>query len=336
MPGKRDKTDDDSRHATRRAVPSRFGMDEVLWAAWLYYEEGQKQDKIADLLGISRASVFNLLQKARDEGIVNISIDPSRIARADVALELCELSGLSECYVLPTPQDPATLANEISHLGARVLEARLHADDTIGVAWGRTVLSLSEHLTSVRHPNITVAQITGSAVATFDFSPVLCTTNIADRLSARCVNLHAPGVVSTAQVKDILLNEPEIRNHFTLLQQCTKIIFGVTQLVGETLLEQSGFMSDAALQVYRDLGAVGFAAGYFFDAEGQIVRSEFDERHITMALDDLLNVPERICIGGAPQKVGAIYGMLQARIANVLVTDETTAQSLIDHYKQRT
>ena len=50
----------------RRAVPAQFGMDEVLWAAWLYYEQGQKQDRIAEELGISRASVFNLLQKARD------------------------------------------------------------------------------------------------------------------------------------------------------------------------------------------------------------------------------------------------------------------------------
>ena len=334
MAEKRDKNSAaDVRASGRRTVPSRFAMDEVLWAAWLYYEQGQKQEQIADQLGISRASVFNLLQKARDEGIVNISIDPSRIARADLSLELCEISGLAECYILPNPRNPAALHHEIGHLGARVLEARLLPEDTIGVAWGRTVLALSQHLNAVSYPNITVTQVTGSAAATFDFSPVLCTSNIAERLSARCVNLHAPGVVSSAHVKDILMNEPEIRNHFDLLRHCSKSIFGVTQLTGETLLVQGGFMAETELAAYRALGAAGFAAGYFFDVDGTIVRSEFDERHITMELDDLLNVPERICVGGGPEKVDAMCGMLHARLANVLVTDEETARRLVQACK---
>lgn len=313
----------------RRPIPPQFGMDEVFWAAWLYYEKGQKQDQIADQLGISRASVFNLLQKARDEGVVNISIDPSRIARADLSLQLCERSGLAECFILPRGKQTEGLHRQIGHLGARVLESRLHSADTIGVAWGRTVLALSEHLATVHQPNVTIAQITGSSAATFDFSPVLCTSNIAERLLARCVNLHAPGVVSSPKVKDMLMQEPAIREHFALLRQCSKTVFGVTQLNGETLLVTGGFMAESEVQVYRDLGAVGFASGYFFAADGRIVRSEFDERHITMPLDDLLAVPERICVGGGPEKVTAISAMIRAGIASVLVTDEATAQGVV-------
>lgn len=333
MAAKTDKTTSADSRTGRRNIPARFAMDEVLWAAWLYYEQGQKQEQIADQLGISRASVFNLLQKARDEGIVKISIDPSRIARADLSQALCEATGLAECYILPSPADPADLYDEIGHLGARVLEARLSAEDTIGVAWGRTVLSLSHHLQSMPRPSVTVAQITGSAAATFDFSPVLCTSTIAERLAARCVNLHAPGVVSSAHVKDILMAEPEIRHHFELLRDCTKTIFGVTQLTGETLLVQASFMSEAELAGYRDLGAVGFAAGYFFNAEGHIVRNAFDARHITMDLEDLLDVPERICVGAGAEKIGAIAGMLKARLATILITDEATAQSLLDAHR---
>lgn len=314
----------------RRAVPAQFGMDEVLWAAWLYYEQGQKQDRIAEELGISRASVFNLLQKARDEGVVNISIDPTRIAGMALSLKICAATGLAECYILPRQREGegGSLHGQIGHLAARVLENRLRPEDTIGVAWGRTVLALSQHLSAIACPTVTVAQITGSSAATFDFSPVLCTSNIAARLNARAINLHAPGVVSSPHVKEILMHEPAIRDHFALLRGCTKAVFGVTQLTGETLLVQGGFMTEAELAAYRDLGAVGFAAGYFFDAEGKIVHSEFDGRHITMALGDLLQVPERICIGGGPEKVEAIRAMLRGGLASVLVTDEATALAL--------
>lgn len=314
---------------SRRPVPARFAMDEVLWAAWLYYEEGWKQDRIAEALGISRASVFNLLQKARDEGVVTIAIDPARSSLVEMSQEICEKTGLAECFILPEGGTEAPLTDRIGHLGARVLESRLAEDETIGVAWGRTVLALSRRLTAAKLPGVTVAQTTGSAAATFDFSPVLCTSNIAARLSARAVNLHAPGIVSSPHVKEILMAEPSIRAHFELLRSCTKSLFGITQLSGETLLVQGGFMSQEALQSYIDRGAIGFASGHFFDPQGNIVVSEFDQRHLTMSVADLRAVPEKICVGGGLQKVEAIRGMLAAGLANILVTDEVTARALI-------
>jgi DNA-binding transcriptional regulator LsrR (DeoR family) len=304
----------------RNEVPAQFAMDEVLWAAWLYYEQGLKQDDVAEQLGVSRASVFNLLQRAREDGVVNISIDPTRTATMDLALELCELTGFSEWFILPPLRGGPPLHEQIGRLGARVLDKRIRSDDTIGVAWGRTVLALSKYISRVSRPNITVAQITGSSAATFDFS------NIAERLNARVINLHAPGVVSSAPVKEILMAEPAIRDHFALLRQSTKSIFGVTQLVGETLLVKGGFMTEAELAAYRKLGAVGFASGFFLNIHGELVTSEFDERHITMPLDQLRAVPERICMGGGPNKVDAICALLRSGLANVMIVDERTAQ----------
>ena len=84
------------------------------------------------------------------------------------------------------------------------------------------------------------------------------------------------------------------------------------------------------MQDYIDRGAVGFASGYFYDRAGQIVRTEFDDRHITMAIEDLRQTPERICIGGGLKKVDAMLGMLRAGLANILVLDEQTAKALLD------
>lgn len=43
-------------------------------ASKLYYEQGYTQQAIADYLRISRPKVSRLLQQARDEGIVNITV----------------------------------------------------------------------------------------------------------------------------------------------------------------------------------------------------------------------------------------------------------------------
>lgn len=327
MDGAKDR--EDQRRQQRRAAPPSFRLDPVFWAAWLYYEEGLKQDEIAAKFGISRASVFNLLHRARNEGVVTITIDPGRMAMVGLATEISERTGLAECFVIPADGADEPLCDRIGRFGARLLEQRLGNDDVLGVAWGRTVMSLSKFLTPMTLPGVSIAQITGSSIATYDFSPELCTSNIAVRVGGRCINLHAPGIVSTSEVKRLLMDEPVLQQHFRLLRSCTKTLFGVTHLGSETLLKGSGFMSQQILEDYQGRGAIGFLSGYFFDAEGKRVRTETDDRHIVMPWEDFLQVPERICVGGGLEKVAAIKGMLLGRYANVLVTDEAAARALL-------
>lgn len=315
----------------RPLAPTQFGLDPILWAAWLYYEEGLKQDEIAAKLGVSRASVFNLLHKAREEGVVTITIDPSRMELVELAAQIRDGTGIDECFIIPGEGANEPLSDRIGRFGARLLAQRLREDDVLGVAWGRTVMSLSKALTPMNLPGASIAQITGSSIATYDFSPELCTSNIAVRVGGRCINLHAPGIVSSAMMKKLLMEEPIIEQHFKLLRSCTMTLFGVTHIGSETLLKDSGFMSEQILAGYQSRGAIGFVSGYFFDSEGQPVLTEIDERHIVMPREDFLKVPERICVAGGLEKVAAIKGMLRGGYANILVTDERTARAILEN-----
>jgi hypothetical protein len=77
-------------------------------------------------------------------------------------------------------------------------------------------------------------------------------------------------------------------------------------------------------------GAIGFAAGHFFDAAGNLAASEFDSRHLTMSVATMMNVPHRICVGGGVEKVEVITRMIRARLATVLVTDDQTAIAVLE------
>ena len=72
------------------APPLRFGDDQYVWASWLYYQEGMTQNDIAQAMGISRATVISYLNEARERGIVNISIEPGRLASLTLMLRLRE------------------------------------------------------------------------------------------------------------------------------------------------------------------------------------------------------------------------------------------------------
>jgi dihydroxyacetone kinase-like protein len=312
--------------------PIQFALDPVLSAAWLYYEEGLKQETIANQFGISRASVFNLLQRARDDGVVTVSIDLQRMDLLRLAKEVRDRTGVAECFVVPSRGGDEPLSTRIARIGARLLERRLDNESILGVAWGRTVMALSQLMTPIDLPGATIAQVTGSSIATYDFSPELCTSNIAVKVNGRSVNLHAPGIVSSAKMKTLLMREPILEQHFRLLRSCTMTLFGVTNVGSETLLKDSGFMSAQILDDYRKRGAVGFVSGYFFDKSGRAVRTELDDRHIVMPREDFLQVPVRLCVGGGIEKIEAVACMIRGGYANVLVTDEDTARGVLGFF----
>lgn len=311
------------------APPAEFGGDPVVWAAWLYYEERLTQEEIADRLGVSRATVVNLLQEARERGIVTIAVSSSHLQTVRVAREIAARFKLSQCVVVPDDGGRSPDYERIGRAGARFLLEVLAPGDVLGVSWGRTVLALGEALTQAELPHVSVVQIAGSAIGTEDFTPEFCTSIIANRIGARCVNLHAPGIVSRPEIKDLFMQEPSLVAQFDLLRSCTKILFGVTGIGSGSTVFRSGYLSAAAVEPYVEQGAVGVVSGRFIDGEGRPVLGELDERIIGLTLDEIIRIPERICVAGGADKVDAIRAMLVGGYSTVLVTDEITAQALM-------
>ena len=103
------------------ATPLRFGDDPYVWASWLYYQEGMTQSDIAQTMGISRATVIAYLNEARERGIVNISIEPGRLASLTLAQSLKSHFNLRDCFVIPNGADDQALGDRLGVAGALAL-----------------------------------------------------------------------------------------------------------------------------------------------------------------------------------------------------------------------
>src|SRR6187549_321901 len=73
--------------------------------AWLYYMEGQTQDRIAARLGLTRLRVNRLLAEARANGLVSISINSRLEGCLRVEAGLKQQCGLRDAVIVPTPED---------------------------------------------------------------------------------------------------------------------------------------------------------------------------------------------------------------------------------------
>ena len=312
------------------SYPVELGLDVVMAAAWLYYHDGLNQSDVAEIVGVSRASIVNYLQEARDRGIVRVALSPESDAPIDLAYKLKQRFDLAGCLVIPDDRGRTDPSWRIGAAGARVLGAMLEPGDVVGVAWGRTVLALSQTIPEVAAmPNVSVVQIVGSMLATYELSPELCTSNIASRIGARCVNLHAPALISSPHVRELLLREPAIVAQLQLIHACTRVVFSVAGIDAGSTILHTGLVSEREIAAYARRSAVGVIAARFIDASGAPVEGDLDLRLIGIDLADLRRIPERLCVAGGPKKIAVLRAALVGGYVTTLVTDEPSARALM-------
>lgn len=76
-------------------------LNPMVSAAWLYYEDQLKQSDIAEILGVSRATVINYLNEARLRGIVEIKISDEHLASMRLAQAIMREFRVRTLYCYP-------------------------------------------------------------------------------------------------------------------------------------------------------------------------------------------------------------------------------------------
>ncbi|WP_082652480.1 bifunctional sugar-binding transcriptional regulator/dihydroxyacetone kinase subunit DhaK [Aureimonas sp. AU12] len=311
-------------------IPLRFGDDPRVWACWLYYEDRLTQGEIAEAMGVSRATVNAYLADARELGIVNIALDPARLASLAVAQALKAHFGLHDCLVVPVGDPAGPSIERLGSAGALAMRKFVRSGHTVAVAWGRTVLAVAKAAASPGLQDVTVVQATGGMAADSPWTPELCAATLAEALNGRCVPLTAPGVVSSLAMRDMLLAEPLLRTQFAALGRAERALFGIASLRPNSTIHTSGFFDSVPLQDYLARGAVGVVAGRFLDAHGAPVAGPLDERTVGIELADLKRIERRIAVAGGYDKVPAILAALRGGYVDVLVTDAATGKGILD------
>ncbi|MEO1747580.1 MAG: sugar-binding domain-containing protein [Pseudomonadota bacterium] len=233
-----------SSEASRRAQRTVSGEDVIIEAAWLYYHDSLNQNDIAERLGVSRATVVNYLQEARERGFVQISMSANAFSGHRLALEIKDRFGLKGVLVIPDGNmsiDQA--ASRVARAAARWLPSMLAPGDRLGVAWGKTIYDVAENLEPIAIPDLTVLQLVGSMATPYGFSADVCSSYVARRLFARCINLHVPAIVSTADVAEVLKGETLIANQIDEITRFNKTLFAVGSCLPDSHVVSSGVAS---------------------------------------------------------------------------------------------
>lgn len=314
----------------KTSLPSEFS-DQTAWATWLYFVDEMTQSDVAKAIGVSRVTVIKLLNDAKTRGLVNVRINPSLTAHVQTSRRLAEVYNLNSAMIVPeNPNRP--MIKQLGDAGAHLLLDGLTKGDVVGVAWGKTVLSAIQSM-KLEEPvsDLTVVQVAASPTGlSADFSPELCVSLCANNLGARSVTLMAPALLSSPELKAMLLNEPTIRNQMDVIRSANKVIFGVGELSRDATLSESELHSAATIEKMAKSGSVGALLGRFVDDKGVEMTGPTHDRMLGLSLDELRSIPVRICLAGGKEKCSAILATLRGGFATDLVIDLPTAKMLIE------
>ncbi|NDJ75746.1 MAG: sugar-binding transcriptional regulator [Chloroflexi bacterium] len=303
--------------------------------AHLYYNQGLSQSEIAKRLDLSQTTISRLHKRAIAEKIIRITVSMPPGVYVELEEALRQKYNIKDVIIADSQsQRLDDLQRAIGAAAAYYIETTLGKDEVVGISsWSSTLLAMVDAMHPVNSKiNAQIVQILGGiGNSEAEKHAARLGHRLAELLHGTAVFLSAPGIVGSADAKRVLLEDPYVAQTVAMFDQVTLALVGIGALEPSELLASSGntFSSDET-QVLRECGAIGDICQRFFDADGQPVDTPLNDRVIGMPLAQLKNIRRTVAVAGGAHKVKAIRGALVGGIVNVLVTDQATAQALID------
>lgn len=320
----------------RNRVNRTDGQDDLshynptVMAAWLYFRDGLAQHQIAERMGVSRATVSNLLAAAKHAGVYRITFDTDVFAQMGVADALKERFGLNDVLVVPSAGTPTEVRARVASAGAFHLAGALADCETLGISWGQTVLELGNMLEPTDTRIERVCQMVGIARTQLWKLADACNSHIAHKLGADVMQFPAPGVVSTKALYEQLVKEPIVAEQFHALLNLDAALFGICSTSPHSPFFASGLAQGITSETLGERKVAGIIGGRMYDIEGRPVMVEgYDDRLLAITLEDLRRIPRRFGVAAGLEKARSIQGALAGGFLTALATDFDTARAIL-------
>jgi DNA-binding transcriptional regulator LsrR (DeoR family) len=292
---------------------------------------GLTQQKIAERLNISRMHVQRGITKSKKLGIVKIEINDPLTNCFELENILKDRFFLKEAFVAPKPKGKTDIKQVIGKTAATYFQNSVQDNQIIGIGWGSTLREMTRSIKGRPLSNTQLVLLHGHFPQKMDESPYEVIGKLADAFDAPGYYISAPAVVDTPESREIIISEKSIKCSLEMAKNADLAIIGIGNAGENFSLVKAGFLSGDEVKRLRDLGTIGEVCGFFFDKNGKPIETGYENRIIGVDLDDLKRIDLVIGVAGGDHKKEAILGAMRGGYLDALVTDEATANHIIQH-----
>jgi deoxyribonucleoside regulator len=300
--------------------------------AKLYYLDGLGQIEIAEIIGISRSKVSRLLTRARETGIVSVTISNYSPRNHVLEHELKQCFQMNQAIVVKTfaEGDIASIRHTTGYIAAPVISELIRHHTVIGIAGGRTLHQLVRYLQPVGEiAGITVAQLMGNIgpqvgqIDAIELGRVL-----SQKFRGSFYAISAPAFALDLTTRDVFLEHEQVRTVWDLYEKMDIALVGIGTLKNSAFIERN-VIDQSELESLQNQGVIGEICGRFYDAQGQECDTSYRERVISLGLEKLCHIPEVVGVTHGADRADAACAALRGRLIHSLVIDEDGATAVL-------
>lgn len=295
----------------------------IIRIAWYYYIEGMTQQRISDMLSISRMRVIKLLEKARQTGVIQFKIAQDRTQRLQAEQQLITAWRLKDAFVIPTPPPESNLNESIAQAAAMYISDRVTANTFINLGYGDTPSRVLNHLAMIVDTPISIVSLTGGV----SYYLPNAQSNV---FNARLYLYPTPLLVSSKEMAEAMRAEPTVQEIARMVRLANITVVGVGAMNPEATILTNGILNQNDFLYLTMQGAAGDILTHFYDRDGRPLHTPIEDRLLSTPLDTLRELDNVIGISAGPQKVEAIRAALKGGYLDILITDEETAKLLLE------
>lgn len=318
--------------------------------ATFYHIEGKTQEAIASLLRCSRQTICKALQKAEDRGIIRISVVPEERTGYlyNLARDLRFTLGVEELHLVPgcslDRMSPHATKDDviagITATAARYLDQLLTQHDILAVTGGKTIMRnvVRQLQPSKRLPSLQVVPTIGFVEKYTSIGDAnLIAYDIANAYGASHAWLPIPALVETYEQQQQARALPLVRDVFTLIERATIILMTLWTPDPDHGLVKRGVLTEPQVRALQECHPVVDINHWVFDAQGSCINERLQPPPYYLTGLEIPRLRERIkqgrtnvilVAGASKSHIPAIQAALKAGLANILITDHVTAESL--------
>ena len=293
----------------------------MIKTAWYYYIENYTQQKISDLLGISRIRVIKLLERARQTEIIQFKLHQDNKLRMETEAQLISRFGLNDVFVVPSTVEGNTNEN-VARAAAMYISNRLDDKSVINMGYGDTLSRVLNHLATTSESPLSVVSLTGGV------NHYLPNTT-SSIFNAKLYLMPTPLIVQSPEIVDAMLLEPVVKEIKHLIPLSSMTVVGIGAISDDATILNSGILRKNDFMQLKMKDSVGDILCHFIDSNGNLVENEVEHRLLSTSLDTLRTLHNVIGVAAGDSKVPAILAALRGKYLNTLVTDEDTANKLL-------
>lgn len=305
-------------------------IEKLIHVSRMYYDDGLTQHEIAKAMNVSRPLISKMLSRARDLGIVTITIKSPLQNNELVAAKLAAAYGLSGAFVVPEARaEYMTEQLILNQVSAIVLE-KLQESSLVGLGWGLLMDTFVNQFPESKKglkpagKRLVCPLIGGGSVPNRGYNPNEIVSRFCEKTGMGASYLYAPAFPLSA----------EDRARFTQTENYREIAALWADL-DLAVLRISNYPSTPDHATATRFGkklmqkkAVGALLSYFFDGNGEFITGEKDFC-ISVPLQDLKRTPCVVGICSANSSVSSITGALRTGMFTHIVLDENKALKVI-------